>query len=52
MVHADGVVLPLTVEQFPGARADWGETVVFSPTVGLLDEEVRARWAEVTSLAA
>jgi len=51
-VHADGVVLPLTVEQFPGARADWGETVVFSPTVGLLDEEVRARWGEVTSLAA
>jgi tRNA uracil 4-sulfurtransferase len=49
--HADGVVLPLTVEEYPGARATWGETVVFSPTVGLLDDEVRTRWGEVIALA-
>jgi len=49
--HADGVVLPLRVDDYPAARATWGETVVFSPTVGLEDAEVHARWNEVTALA-
>ncbi len=49
--HADGVVLPIGVEEYPAARATWGEIVVFSPTVGLSDEEVRARWAAVRALA-
>jgi tRNA uracil 4-sulfurtransferase len=51
-VHAEGIVLPLRVEEYPAARASWGETVVFSPTVGLHDDEVRARWREVAGVAA
>jgi len=51
-VHADGVVLPLRVDDYPGARATWGETVVFSPTVGLLDAEVSLRWSQVAALVA
>jgi hypothetical protein len=50
--QADGVVLPLTVDEFPAARASFGETVVFSPTVGLTDEEVDRRWHRVAELAA
>ncbi|HTT17260.1 MAG TPA: THUMP domain-containing protein [Thermoplasmata archaeon] len=50
-LHADGVVLPLAVEQYPDARATWGEVVVFSPTVGLGDDEVGARWSEIADLA-
>lgn len=50
-VRADGVVLPLTVEDYPAARATWGEHVVFSPTVGLTDEEVESRWQHVAELA-
>ncbi len=50
-VHADGVVLPLAVDDYPGARQSWGETVVFSPTVGLRDDEVSARWGQVAVLA-
>lgn len=49
--HAEGVVLPLEVEEYPAARAQWGDTVLFSPTVGLTDEEVGARWADVGRLA-
>ena len=49
--HADGIVLPLTVDEFPAARAAWGEAVVFSPTVGLTEEEVDARWNAVEALA-
>ncbi len=49
--HAEGVVLPLRVEEYPAARAAWGETVVFSPTVGLTEAEVHARWGEATALA-
>ena len=52
VVHAEGVVLPLRVEEYPAVRASWGETVVFSPTVGLSDNEVHARWGEVAGLAA
>ena len=50
--HADGVVLPLTVEMYPAARETWGDRVVFSPTVGLSDLEVEERWQNVRSLAA
>jgi tRNA uracil 4-sulfurtransferase len=49
--HAEGVVLPLHVEQFPAARQSWGETVLFSPTIALTDEEVNVRWQEITELA-
>ncbi|MGI0052828.1 MAG: THUMP domain-containing protein [Thermoplasmata archaeon] len=50
--HADGVVLPLTLEEFPSAREAWGDHVLFSPTVGLDDAEVAARWEGVRQLAA
>jgi thiamine biosynthesis protein ThiI len=49
--HADGVVLPLAVDDFPNAREAWGDIVLFSPTVGLTDEEVSARWNAVRELA-
>jgi len=49
--RAEGVVLPLTVDEYPAARSRWGETLVFSPTVGLSDDEVRARWNAVEALA-
>jgi hypothetical protein len=49
--RADGVVLPLTVEEFPDARARWGDRVIFSPTVGLSDPEVNERWAAVIALS-
>jgi tRNA uracil 4-sulfurtransferase len=50
-VRADGVVLPLRVDDYPQARESWGTTLVFSPTVGLRDDEVAARWTEVAALA-
>jgi tRNA uracil 4-sulfurtransferase len=50
--HAEGIVLPLLVEDYPNAKVRWGERVVFSPTVGLTDEEVEARWLAVERLAA
>jgi thiamine biosynthesis protein ThiI len=50
-VHADAVVLPLGVEEYPAARARWGERLVYSPTVGFTDEEVASRWLAVTALA-
>jgi len=49
--HADGVVLPIRTEEFPAARTEWGDRVLFSPTVGLTDPEVDARWLQVTTLA-
>lgn len=49
---ADGVVLPLTVDDYPAAKAAWGDRVVFSPTVGLTDEEVDGRWLAVERLVA
>jgi tRNA uracil 4-sulfurtransferase len=49
--HADGVVLPLGVDEYPHARETWGETVVFSPTVGLHDDEVSSRWSRAAALA-
>ncbi len=50
-LRADGVVLPIAVDDYPSARATWGDRVLFSPTVGLSDEEVAERWSRVTSLA-
>lgn len=49
--RADGVVLPLSVEGYPEARERWGNLVLFSPTVGLDDQEVSARWLDVERLA-
>ena len=49
--HAEGVVLPLQVEQFPEARQAWGETVLFSPTIAFTDGEVDSRWQEIIELA-
>jgi thiamine biosynthesis protein ThiI len=50
--RADGVVLPLLVDDYGAARDRWGDVVVFSPTVGLTDEEVESRWRAVADLAA
>jgi thiamine biosynthesis protein ThiI len=50
--RADGIVLPLPVEAFPSEHARWGDRVIFSPTVGLTDEEVAARWRTVEELVA
>lgn len=49
--HADGVVLPLVVDDYPGVRGRWGDRVIFSPTVGLTDTEVSERWESVVSRA-
>ncbi|MGI0070732.1 MAG: THUMP domain-containing protein [Thermoplasmata archaeon] len=48
--HAEGVVLPLGVDEYPAAREQWGERVLFSPTVGLTDTEVATRWKNAVSL--
>lgn len=48
--HADGVVLPITVEEYTQFRSQWGDRVIFSPTVGLSDEEVDQRWKSVVAL--
>ncbi len=50
--RADAVVLPLDVDRYPEARSRWGDRVVFSPTVGLTDEEVEARWLAIAARAA
>ncbi|MGP8077759.1 MAG: THUMP domain-containing protein [Thermoplasmata archaeon] len=49
--RADGIVLPLGVEQFAAGRVEWGDRVLFSPTVGLTDEEVEVRWRHIAQLA-
>jgi hypothetical protein len=49
--HADGLVLPLTVDEYANARSRWGDRVIFSPTVGLTDEEVEGRWRAAELLA-
>lgn len=46
----DGVLLDLDVEDYPAAREFFGETVIFSPTVGLSDEEVDRRWSDAVAL--
>ncbi|HTW40129.1 MAG TPA: THUMP domain-containing protein [Thermoplasmata archaeon] len=48
--HADGVVLPIGVDEYPDARVRWGEQVLFSPTVGWTDSEVSARWKAAAAL--
>jgi len=48
--RADGVVLPIRVEEYSQFGNQWGDRVLFSPTVGLSDEEVEARWKNVTAL--
>ncbi len=49
--HAEGVVLPIPVDEFPVARERWGDRVLFSPTVGFSDAEVDKRWRNVIALA-
>ncbi len=49
--HADGVVLPIGVEAYPGVLGRWGDRVVFSPTIGLTDAEVEERWQIVAARA-
>ncbi|HEV2316791.1 MAG TPA: THUMP domain-containing protein [Thermoplasmata archaeon] len=49
--RAEGLVLPLAVEDYPAARARWGDRVVFSPTVGLSDDEVNERWGRIAAVA-
>jgi tRNA uracil 4-sulfurtransferase len=49
--HADGVVLPIGIDDYPAERAAWADRVLFSPTVGLTDDEVSERWTRVTRLA-
>jgi thiamine biosynthesis protein ThiI len=48
--HADGVVLPIVVEEYARFWSQWGNRVLFSPTVGLSDEEVTERWKGVVAL--
>ena len=48
--HADGVVLPIGVDEYSSFVAQWGDRVLFSPTVGLTDEEVNERWKSVAAL--
>jgi tRNA uracil 4-sulfurtransferase len=50
-LNADGVVLPLGVEQYPGVMGRWGDRVIFSPTVGLTEPEVEERWRTVVARA-
>jgi tRNA uracil 4-sulfurtransferase len=49
--RAEGIVLPLTIDDYPSARTEWGDRVLFSPTVGLTDAEVEARWSQVAAVA-
>lgn len=50
-IHADGVVLPLEVDDYPGVLGRWGDRVIFSPTVGLTEPEVEERWQSVVARA-
>ena len=49
--RAEGVVLPIAVDEYPAARAAWGERVLFSPTVGFTDTEVGERWRNAEELS-
>ncbi|MCI4368667.1 MAG: THUMP domain-containing protein [Thermoplasmata archaeon] len=49
--HADGVVLPISVEGYAEAHGTFGDRVLFSPTVAFTDEEVERRWHEVEEVA-
>ena len=48
--QADGVVLPIAVEEYSQFGSAWGNRVLFSPTVGLSDSEVAERWRNVVAL--
>jgi adenylyl- and sulfurtransferase ThiI len=48
--HVDGVVLPIAVEEYARFASQWGNRVLFSPTVGLSDEEVEERWKSAVAL--
>ncbi len=50
-LRAEGVVLPIGIDEYPAARAAWGERVLFSPTVGFTDAEVDDRWQNAARLA-
>ncbi len=50
--RADGIILPLDVDGYAVERERWGDRVLFSPTVGLSDEEVADRWKRIEELAA
>lgn len=50
--RADGVVLPITVDEFPAERERWGDRVLFSPTVGWTGDEISERWTKVAGLVA
>ncbi len=50
-LQADGVVLPLRVEEYAGVLGTWGDRVIFSPTVGLTEPEVEERWQHVAERA-
>lgn len=49
--RAEGVVLPLQVDEFGSARDAWGETVLFSPTLAFTEAEVEGRWQQIAELA-
>jgi len=49
--HADGIVLPISVEEYARYWTQWGNRVLFSPTVGLTDEEVQDQWKNIELLA-
>ena len=48
--QADGVVLPITVEEYSQFGSAWGNRVLFSPTIGMTDAEVEERWRIVMAL--
>jgi len=48
--HADGVVLPIAVEDYSRFGSTWGNRVLFSPTLALSDDEVEERWRSVVAL--
>lgn len=50
--RADGIVLPLQIDDYTQARQQWGDRVVFSPTVAFTDAEVEERWAGITAVVA
>jgi tRNA uracil 4-sulfurtransferase len=50
-LRAEGVVMPIGIDEYPAARAAWGERVLFSPTVGFTDAEVDERWQSAVRMS-
>jgi thiamine biosynthesis protein ThiI len=48
--RAEGVVVPIGVDEYPAAREQWGDHVLFSPTDGHSDGEVETRWRNAAAL--